>query len=213
MITVDKHSPVVRHDDVPWSSKPWHAGLRLVITGTGKSGTTYMAALLNASGIACGHQSVFSWAGIRWRPEYEADASWIAAPYLYSFDGVVLHVVREPLACIRSLVGMDWFGNRSKKLDRGRRFLRSHFGVTGDDVRDAMRYYVEWNRSIEPYATHRVRLEDMPSPTLLLELGATRIGADVPHDTGRSPRHADVTLPAGPERDDLMEMAERYGYR
>jgi hypothetical protein len=40
--------------------------LSYLITGTGRSGTVFMARLLTSVGIPCGHESIFDWRGIRW---------------------------------------------------------------------------------------------------------------------------------------------------
>lgn len=39
--------------------------LKYLVTGTGRSGTVFMARLLTSVGIACGHECIFDWRGIR----------------------------------------------------------------------------------------------------------------------------------------------------
>lgn len=39
--------------------------LSYLVTGTGRSGTVYMARLLTSVGIQCGHEAIFDWQGIR----------------------------------------------------------------------------------------------------------------------------------------------------
>ena len=57
----------------------------IVFTGTGFSGTGHLAALMNANGIYCGHESVFRIEGSVYEayPDgtcpYQADSSWMAA--------------------------------------------------------------------------------------------------------------------------------------
>ena len=88
----------------------------IVVTGCGRSGTGYAAALLSALEIECGHERVFT-------PETQvaprdlggltADASWLAAPFLSDLpDGaVVLHQVRDPVAVVASLLGIRFFSH------------------------------------------------------------------------------------------------------
>lgn len=40
--------------------------LKYVVTGTGRSGTVYMARFLTSVGIPCGHETIFDWKGITW---------------------------------------------------------------------------------------------------------------------------------------------------
>lgn len=40
--------------------------LKYLITGTGRSGTVFMARLLTSLGLPCGHESFFDWRGIRY---------------------------------------------------------------------------------------------------------------------------------------------------
>lgn len=38
--------------------------LKYIVTGTGRSGTVYMARLLSSLGLPCGHEAVFDWHGL-----------------------------------------------------------------------------------------------------------------------------------------------------
>lgn len=81
---------------------------RLVIVGTGRSGTGYVARLLEAAGVNCGHESVFGPVqslGIvppDWQT-FDADASWLAVPALDDHDGPVALGLRHPWRVIDSL--------------------------------------------------------------------------------------------------------------
>jgi len=105
--------------------------LKFIVTGTGRSGTVYMARILTSLGVQCGHESVFNQGKERevvgrvygfvdltiskvadnqgWL-ELEnivADSSYMAVPYLRHeiVESIpVIHVVREPLAVISSFV-------------------------------------------------------------------------------------------------------------
>lgn len=200
----------------------WVQHHRFVVTGTGRCGTRYLAYVLSASGVTCGHEEVFTpdgpgmWAGRR------GDSSWLAAPHLEGFDGYVLHLVRNPLHVVRSLVGMGFFDEALRDahgpyVD----YARSHIGgPLGDPVAEACRFVVEWNRMIEPHAHHRVQVETVTGEDLVpvaraagghhaaLEL-QERIDL-IPTDINARPRAehigwADVT-------DDLRTLAEEYGY-
>lgn len=78
--------------------------LQVIITGCGRSGTNYMAEVLSAAGLRCGHERAFTVLGPQTAPELEAESSWYAAPYLDRMDEStkVLHVARNPSRVVHS---------------------------------------------------------------------------------------------------------------
>lgn len=76
-----------------------------VITGTGRSGTRYMADALNSIGISTGHEECFHrWAHNYWR-DYAGDSSWFVLPWLemgISKDWPLVNIVRDPTKVIAS---------------------------------------------------------------------------------------------------------------
>src|SRR5690606_17811422 len=74
--------------------------MRVLITGTGRCGTGWMARALTAAGAPCGHEAAFT-ARRHGDCDWVAESSWLAAPYLDRLDGVyVVHLVRDPLKTI-----------------------------------------------------------------------------------------------------------------
>lgn len=196
--------------------------LRLVITGTGRSGTGYISELLRASGVPCGHEQVFTCVGRERRPFLLADASWMAAAEL-PIRWPVLHQVRNPLDVINSLVGIRFFSDRTDSPYR--RFARRHeTGLIGDEVHDAMVWYVAWNERIEPHATFRYRIEDMDAALVRAIGDAGGLDIDLRRaeeaiasasPTTNSRERAELgweDLPGGPLLDRLRGVARRYGY-
>lgn len=82
---------------------------RFVVTGCGRSGTKYMAHLLSAAGVECGHERAYN-ANRRgeWDPGQRADSSWMAATYL-PLDVPVVLLVRHPLAVVKSWTEIGFF--------------------------------------------------------------------------------------------------------
>jgi len=105
--------------------------LDFLVTGTGRSGTVYMARLLSSVGVMCGHESVFKHDGLEaaWRRmsgempvqtsehtnsgdsvrfdprQQRAESSYLAAPFASSVVTLgtkVIHVVRDPIKVISS---------------------------------------------------------------------------------------------------------------
>lgn len=205
---------------------------RLLITGTGRSGTAYVCRLLQGLGIDASHEDLYKPRTTRppeWPDGRRAEVSWMAAPFLSDLPQgtLVLHQTRNPLEVARSFLGRVLFhhGDRTPYSD----FLRRHepdvFRPRRVPVR-FMRYYVAWNLRIEEYADFRHRLEDLNDPAYLrrvLELvGASRSEQEIKDvlqsislKTNAGPReeeHTWASLPAGRDRDKFVSMAARYGY-
>ena len=88
-----------------------------VVTGCARSGTAYMALVLSRLGLRCGHEVVF---GPRSRAftgfhGQHGDSSWLAAPFLAQLpsDTLVIHRIRHPLRVVRSLLGVQFFQDRT----------------------------------------------------------------------------------------------------
>ena len=202
--------------------------LKFIVVGTGRCGTAYTAQVLTRMGIPCGHEWVYS-AHPRRYPDVEivGDSSAQAVPFLPGFKGLVLHQLRDPLRVIGSLLGFGLFRDpRSHGPDGA--FMMQHFRFTGDELGDAMRYYVEWNRrceAVDPARYLRFQIEQLDAATLAQI--ARFVGEDVaqaqieealgavPHDFNtRYNRHslAWSDLPEGRTREALRAMAQEYGY-
>src|SRR6266536_2441135 len=83
-----------------------------VITGTPRSGTSYIARILSYLGIECGHELVFN----PWNFRYQemrsngklwGESSWMAVPFLENIPSTtkVFHIVRNPIKTINSIIG------------------------------------------------------------------------------------------------------------
>lgn len=91
--------------------------MKIVITGTGRCGTGYAAAVLSRNGLRCGHEDVFKplVEEIRWA-KYDADSSWIALAYPEHLKRHhVVHCVRNPLHVADSYLRMGFFQPLKKR--------------------------------------------------------------------------------------------------
>ena len=132
--------------------------LRIIVTGTGRSGTGFASRWLTSVGIPAGHEAFFDWRGLEHavrllalrEPHFVGECSWEAAPFLNSDplrDALVVHQVRHPRrvieSCLRVPVGV---------MPRYERFLFEHLPVVRryktELDRTACRW-VHWNRMIE----------------------------------------------------------------
>jgi len=200
--------------------------LDYLITGTGNSATGWAAQVLTSAGVPCGHEAVYSIDGVRANDGLRADSSWLAAPHLPCAETTV-HLVRDPLPCIRSMAHVFFRG-----LTIYSYYALAHYGLEPDNnpppypgvchpwaEADALglaaRHYVLWNEMIDGHGPV-VRAEDGPEALL------AACGLDVPDDVYTNTRYNTRTPPDAPLvkwadipynwRRRGQRMAERYGY-
>jgi hypothetical protein len=203
-------------------SRPASGAPGFAVVGTGRSGTGYVAALLGAGGVTCGHEG---W----WRPEgtgertpgLAGDASWLAVPDIESgvWSGPVAHVVRHPVATVRSLVGTRLFEPSEGVSEAYRQFALRHCPQVGDlpPLEAAVEWWVAWNERCAAVAAVKLRVEDLRTPWAVAELGAAlglrldvravrRVSTTVNHRERGDVDHAGVWQ--------LLDgRAARFGYR
>jgi hypothetical protein len=139
-----------------------------------------MAEALGRLGHACAHEALFTpeTATVPAFGDAQGDVSWLAAPFVSELANgtVVLHQVREPLATVRSMVGVRMFQTKPHALMQVRyrlqhyrirfarpitnarfvRFAAEHCpGVFDlpDEASRAASYWVRWNQMIERSAS------------------------------------------------------------
>jgi len=190
---------------------------RFVVTGCARSGTLFMAESLAKLGHACGHEQLFT-PETRSLPSFreaQGDVSWLAAPFMRDLPPgtVVLHQVRDPLANLRSMLGVRMFQTKPHPFMQARyrlqyyrirfarpitnarfvRFAAEHCpGVfeLPDEASRAASYWVRWNRMIEAadarddLVYRRYRVEDLDDQ-LLAELDQLLGGSASVADTAR----------------------------
>lgn len=204
----------------------------LLVTGTGRCGTGYVSQLLTSTGHACTHEGVFNLEGWdvamnnlalrRKNPwwGWEADASWLAAPYLDrpELDTLtVVQLVRHPKLVIDSHLRLMLYRPR---LDPFYEWMAGHIPEinefkTPEDK--AAYWYITLNEMCEKRADIRHRIED-PDADLLDALGIEHAGKALFDNKKYNTRYgygpSDICLAdiSQPLRDRLVEMSERYGY-
>lgn len=85
--------------------------MKLIVTGTGRSGTAFMCKLFNRLGVPCGHEEVFGIIGFQGWGDLMADSTFCALPYLQSLsaeDHIIYHVVRDPMEGWISQLSSHW---------------------------------------------------------------------------------------------------------
>lgn len=226
--------------------------LKYLVTGTGRCGTLYMANLLTSMGFPCSHEAVFTPKGFWWanevlsgkRPrvsskisegkicvaegEYVAESSYMAAPFLGRTDAEVVHVVRDPMKVVASLVGgefMQFSGSEPTFFEHDpnhieyEKFIYVHLPELGRDMSQLDRaclFYVRWNEMIEGSGRVRLfhRIEDgVEDVKELLKFSGNRHYDNKSCNSFPKRRPWSILeLRDRGVRKDLEGMAERYGY-
>ena len=211
------------------------AAPQIIVTGTGRCGTGFIAKLLTSAGVKCTHEGIFSLGGLdhglgrlrerQIHPEWElqAESSWLASPFLAEiraepYPVTIVHLVRHPKKMLDS-----WL--------RWALYARGHYGPhhrwiewvlpemarwDGPVAKVACRY-LRLNQAIEPYADVFHRIEDDP-PILLDELKIDYQGKELFGNAqynahpGYGPSDVRLTDVPEPLRSELVVMSAQYGY-
>lgn len=190
---------------------------RLLVTGTGRCGTTWLADTLTAAGLPCGHEAVFN---LHRHGEggWVAESSWLAAPYLPVPDAYTVHLVRHPLAVIRSFVAKGTFRLRRRPYGR---YAARHVPDIAEQPTTPERaavHWAQWNLMIEEgRPDERIRIEDITCDDLRRMAGKTGHRLDLdrlpPPSNGVADLGPEVTWRQVQHIPGLLVTAERYGYR
>ena len=134
-----------------------------LVTGTGRSGTMYMAKLLTDLGYPCGHESIFTTKGVesainflnnpdtiemsalsiilkeKWLNDKNivADSSYMAAPFLHHQilqDTKIIHVIRHPILVINSFIQAIKYFQNSFPSNEWEQFIYKHMPELGETM-------------------------------------------------------------------------------
>lgn len=142
----------------------------LIITGTGRCGTTYMAKVLNDNGFSCLHEQVY---GLKYSESLNleqikkneekvksiytelpnGESSWMAVPFLkqiFADNKLVIHIVRNPKKVIDARVNNfsnnKWWEYIHKCIPELNKYQSS--------IEKSCLHYIRWNQLIEQYKDH-----------------------------------------------------------
>jgi len=213
-----------------------------VVVSTPRSGTGWMHRALSAMGLACGHETHFVyWLQRHGDPNRDGvwgDSSWLAAPFLGDLpDGVVvIHLVRNPLKSIASLVSLGHFDEWLPAKNPYKRFMQKHMPGSMPELATAIEraawFWASWHRMIDLHIVSRpclrtfprsggvARLEEAESwiPVMYREITGkppeenaidAAMSVDREYNTGRG-KKPHVEWGMLPPR--VIETAESYGY-
>lgn len=175
---------------------------RFTIIGSGRSGTGYMAKLMQVNGLRCGHEGYYNpihFDGGSQDESLDGDSSWLALPYLEQDPhGVVIHVTRDPVAVVKSLLSIRFFHPETEQAPFPR-FIQKHSSIFDyhDPVKRSVEFWVEWNSRCREIAHRTMRIEKLDYPGLSFVLNH-RI---TPRGLSNRINHEPASLHAGRQTD------------
>lgn len=155
---------------------------RFVVCGTGRSGTTWAAAIFRICGLPVTHQKVFTWdavaAGAWDWGDSVGEASYMSVPLLGDIrarepDTRIVLLRRDREAVAASWVGRDGFRNPKARPEFHDcvRDLFPHVFDVDDPYEQALRYVDAWNHHAERFAHHVFDVEGLAPRTLFQVTG------------------------------------------
>jgi hypothetical protein len=131
--------------------------MKIGVTGCPRSGTVYISKVIKALGCNIGHEEigpdgiVSAFIAVDAK-ETSAGPGWLSIPYRKNM--LVVHQVRNPIDCIRSMqcleLSMDWMSQYI--------YIPSNAGI----VEKLARYWIYWNIYAEQRSTWTYRIEALP---------------------------------------------------
>lgn len=210
--------------------------MRLLIVGSGRSGTGYCAELLRAARVVCGHENVYTapavlghepvdWDG------YAAEASWMAVPLLPWLPSDIRPalLVRHPLAVVQSLLELRFFAPATITSYHAviNRWTPATFTEATEHDR-ALLHWLSWNLAAAAHARPS-RLESLTPLQVvgwLSDLGvpatldaAAELLGTVPRDVNAkredksSPREVGWGMFRPPLAREALALARQLGYQ
>ena len=226
----------------------------MIVTGTGRCGTVFMANALTSMGWPCGHEAVFGTEGIERAREIVqgksppdnspiskseeilsegadlvGDSSYMAAPFLREFDATVIHVVRNPIFVVASMIG-EFFRNFSQPFPtdfedqpdhlRYESFIYRHVSELSEDIPQIDRaclFYIRWNEMIESSGKvdlfHRIEDPIDKVKKLFLFKGDCYSNSHCNSLSSSSKRWRLSQIWDAKIRKEMKDIMKRYGYK
>lgn len=196
---------------------------KLIVAASPRSGTYFLSELLTQGGLVMGHECFYGIPGSgTWRNNMIGECSWLAAPFLErdKKDRVVLHLVRNPLKQITSLMRTDFFEPYKFKGNVYTQWVQLHIpDIEFYSIKDRyLVFWLRWNQWIEKHANATYRLEDIVKDPYEIFKDLKHDVGDVKLDTSKKNAHKNTVYRKLDEfkncdhYDWLVKEMKRYKY-
>lgn len=133
----------------------------VLVTGTGRTGTSWLTQALRSAGAKATHEKHYSLKKAGPIPEATVEVSWLAAPHTPVAE-FTIHLVRHPLKVIASRAAWGSFGGWDKKgydpRPKGRYAVKHcpRIAEGEDPVERAAIHWVEWVSLVDADVVWRI---------------------------------------------------------
>jgi hypothetical protein len=154
-----------------------------IVTGTGRCGTAHCLRVLKLLGVPSSHETFFNAdrrtfdeSDRKAYAEYPSnDISLFAAPFLRAAGVPAIHLVRDPVACVNSLLHLRLPLSCDHPLCE---FIRRSIAPEGECEEELwVDYWEKWNRLCADAATLTVRVESLSNGEVSEESLTSLVGA------------------------------------
>lgn len=120
-----------------------------LITGCGRSGTGWAAALFTTLGHPCTHEGQFTWN--KTGPLMSGESSWLAVPHLALLprNTPVLRIMRDPYAVVQSIMARGFLRHGADIFDGYVEHHRPDIFASPTHLGRAIRYVALWDEPLE----------------------------------------------------------------
>lgn len=190
----------MRHEPHPARSEPG-----ILVTGSGRSGTGWLAAVLKACGVNAGHEAWWTLGERHYG--LDVDVSWMGC-FDDGYAGRVFAQVRDPRDCIPSIYANEW--RHQYHVIRAQ-----NVRLSGDWAVDACRIWVDYTRHAVERAEAWWRLESVKADRIaetfrLHPFEVERAIADTAPLNAKP--SADFEWPNHEVTDEALELGRELGY-
>lgn len=134
---------------------------RFLVTGTGRCGTGWTAALFTELGYECGHEQQYNIS--RYGRLTVSDSSWLAIPFLHHIDVPIIRMVRDPYSVVISNYARNFLNDFAS--DAWSRYVARHrpeiIQHGHDHIGRLILYAAWWDDPIEDYEHFKLHVDTM----------------------------------------------------
>lgn len=186
--------------------------MKLLVTGTGRCGTGFMAKVLSEAGFPCTHEGVYRFHGPVVDSYPPAESSWMAVPYLDRVSAPVVLVFRHPAAVVRSLLGTKFFETPGPYRDFA--FQHEPDLAQMTYINAAWTWWLRWNLRALPHATAVVEVDNVDwgriAPLIDVEAKVLADAAEVVGTSYNSRDRAPASVLVRADRHLIAEAIDLY---
>jgi hypothetical protein len=193
-----------------------------LVVGTGRCGTWWLTHLLRNAGVVAHHEVHYNMTRHGPVPDNEVEVSWLAAPYLHTHHGEIIHLIRHPLKVVASRAAWGSFEKQRHRHGDGQKgydarvkggWAIHHYPIIGwgkTPVERAARHWVAWMKLLVDIP-NRLYLEGITSFDIEYYFGVV-----VPNlckrPTNKSHNPDTLTWNDVRDVDGFIELAGELGY-